>query len=89
MNRNCELCGKWSACHRHHLIGGTANRKNAERYNLTMYLCPDCHRNAHEDPGIYKMLHQYGERKFMREQDATVEDFIRVFGKNYLWEEQE
>lgn len=30
------------------------------------------------------VLHQYGQRKYMEEQDATVEDFRREFGRNYL-----
>jgi hypothetical protein len=29
-------------------------------------------------------LHQYGQEKAMREQGWIVEDFIKVFGKNYL-----
>jgi hypothetical protein len=29
-------------------------------------------------------LHKYGEEKAMREQGWSVEDFIKVFGKNYL-----
>ena len=84
MSGLCEFCGRWGELERHHLIGGTANRKNSERYGLTIMLCIKCHTDAHEDPATYKTLHKYGQRKFMTEQNAKVEDFIRVFGKNYL-----
>jgi hypothetical protein len=29
-------------------------------------------------------LHQYGQRKAMKENGWTIEQFIEVFGKNYL-----
>lgn len=84
MNQECELCGRWADCDRHHLIGGTANRKNAEKYGLVMYLCRDCHRKAHEDPETYNKLHRRGQLMFMTNQHATTDEFIRVFGKSYL-----
>ena len=30
------------------------------------------------------MLHEYGQKKFMNEQGATIDEFRAVFGKNYL-----
>lgn len=59
---------------------------------LTVFLCGDrCHRNgpqaAHNCRETAQRLHEYGQRKFMREQNATIEDFRREFGKNYLPEE--
>ena len=83
MTGNCEYCGKWAELDRHHLIGGTGNKQLSERYNLTMCLCRECHRKAHEDPAMYKRLHQIGERIWISKY-GTIEDFIKVFGKNYL-----
>lgn len=88
MYRECELCGRTTdRIERHHLIGGTANRRLSEKYGLVMYLCRECHRLAHEDKGTYILLHRMAERTFLAEQNATVDDFIAVFGKNYLTEE--
>lgn len=57
--------------------------------SLTVLLCGEsCHRNgpraAHRCKETALALHQYGQRKYMEEQDATVEDFRREFGRNYL-----
>ena len=54
-----------------------------------MLLCGEsCHRNgpraAHRCKETALALHQYGQRKYMEEQNATVEDFRREFGRNYL-----
>jgi hypothetical protein len=72
----------------HHIFGG-ANRKKSTKYGLTVYLCGEsCHRNgpkaAHQCKDTAQRLHEYGQRKFMREQNATADDFIHIFGKNYL-----
>lgn len=88
----CFLCGKQGIpLERHHLIGGTANRRLSEKYGLVVYLCSECHRTgehaAHRNAETAKMLHQYAEKIWLQEQNATVEDFIRVFGKNYLEDE--
>jgi 5-methylcytosine-specific restriction endonuclease McrA len=83
-DKECFLCGRTGQLDRHHLIGGTANRKQSEKYGLVVYLCRNCHRLAHEDSGTYLQLHQYGERLWLKNEGGTVEDFIKVFGKNYL-----
>lgn len=72
----------------HHIFGGS-NRKKSEKYGLKVWLCGDtCHRNgreaAHQCAATALRLHQYGQRKFMKEQGATVEQFRAMFGKNYL-----
>lgn len=84
----CWLCGRWGHLEEHHIFGG-ANRKKSTKYKLTVNLCGEsCHRNgpkaAHRCKETAQRLHEYGQRKFMREQNASVEDFRRIFGKNYL-----
>jgi uncharacterized GH25 family protein len=39
---------------------------------------------AHQCKETAQRLHEYGQRKFMQEQNATIDDFRRIFGKNYL-----
>lgn len=94
MKEECFLCGKKGVpLERHHLIGGTANRRLSEKYGLIVYLCAGCHRTgdhaAHRDPETAKLLHQYAEKMWLWQEHATVDDFIRVFGKNYLEDEYE
>lgn len=57
-------------------------------YDPVLLCGESCHRNgpraAHRCKETALALHQYGQRKYMEEQDATVEDFRREFGRNYL-----
>lgn len=73
---------------RHHIYGG-ARRKLSEKYGLVVYLCGErCHRlgeySAHQNAETADYLHKYGQEKAMKENNWTVEQFIEVFGKNYL-----
>ena len=87
MKGDCEFCGRWGDLERHHLIGGTGNRQLSEKYGLVAMCCRDCHRLCHENTDMYKMSHQLGELMFIAKEHSTREEFIKVFGKNYLEEE--
>ena len=82
--RECFVCCRYANTERHHLIGGTAKRRISDRYGLVVDLCRECHHKAHADSNLYLMLHQYGERQWLKQNNATMDDFIKVFGKNYL-----
>lgn len=87
----CFLCGRNGSqdrLERHHIFGG-ANRSKSEKYGLVVYLCGDrCHRNgkdaAHRSRETREYLRAYGQKKAMEEQGWSTEDFIRIFGRNYL-----
>lgn len=89
--KKCWLCGANGASDpldRHHIFGGPF-RKKSEKYGLTVYLChSNCHifgpMAAHQNKETMNMLHQYGQRRAMKENGWTTEDFIREFGKNYI-----
>lgn len=91
MDRVCWLCGGYDGIDlldRHHLFGG-AFRKKSEKYGLWVYLHHhSCHifgpLSVHQNKDTMRRLHQYGQRKAMEENNWTVEDFIKEFGKNYL-----
>lgn len=56
-----------------------------------VWLChSECHifgANAvHRSAECMRYIRQYGQRKAMKEQGWTTEDFVREFGKNYLEE---
>lgn len=88
MQGECFLCGAWGWVEEHHIFG-SANRKLSEKYGLKVKLCAiKCHREgpraAHQCAETAQELHEYGQRKFMKEQGATIDDFRARFGKNYL-----
>lgn len=68
-------------------IFGGANRKNSERYGLVIYLCGErCHRTgkyaAHNNAETMRYLRECGQRK--AEETMSRDEFIKIFGKNYL-----
>lgn len=77
----CYLCNAVGYTEEHHMIHG-ANRKHAEKYGLKVYICKACHMGVH-DKGINdRYLKEVAQRKF--EENHTHEEFMRIFGKNYL-----
>lgn len=84
----CFLCGNWEELEEHHIFGG-ARRPISTKYKATVRLCAGCHR---EDPdAVHRCgetrlaVQKYGQKKVMREQNWTVEEFMAAgFGKNYL-----
>ena len=84
----CWLCGNYEELERHHIFPGRALRPLSEKYNATVDLCPWCHRidrdAVHNSRETRKIVQDYGQRKVMREQGWTAEQFLAVFGKNYL-----
>lgn len=91
LDRVCWLCSR-NGCgdplDKHHIFGGS-NRKKSERYGLYVYLCHDrCHENgpeaAHRCRETAQKLHEYGQRLAMDENNWSVEDFRKEFGRNYI-----
>ena len=92
--RKCFLCGRngnGDPLELHHIFQN-AYRNKSDKYGLTVWLCGErCHRlgtySAHKNGDVMKYLHQYGQRKAMKEQGWTVKQFREVFGQNYLDDE--
>lgn len=80
--KECYLCGRKGILHRHHMIHGNAGRKKAEKYGLVCYLCPDCHMRVH-DFGVGDRFLQKKAQKYF-EQQYGHDEWMRIFGKNYL-----
>lgn len=89
--RKCFLCGKNGSTDRlecHHIFGG-ALRSKSDKYGLTVYLCGEkCHRlgenSVHKNADTMLKLKQYGQRKAMKENNWTINEFRQQFYKNYL-----
>lgn len=90
--KKCYLTGQTHGLHRHHVLGGY-NRNASEKYGLWVWLTWDRHianspyRTPHNDPEIDMMLKQQAQREF--EKTHTREEFMKVFGRNYLWDEED
>lgn len=90
-DKMCYLCGRngyADPLERHRVYPGK-NRANSERYGAVVYLCgASCHRlgenSAHRNKYTRLKLEQDMQQKIMEEQGWNTEDFIMVFGRNYL-----
>lgn len=91
--KECFLCGEkkeygYNRLELHHCFGGVANRKLSDKYGLVVWLCGEtCHRNGpnavHKNRESDLIIKRAAQRAF--EKDHTREEFIRVFGKSYIW----
>lgn len=85
--KECWFCGKTQGLESHHILYGTANRKLSEKYGFKVWLCHEhhtggkdaVHMNIDRDLELKRTAQSYFE-----EHNGTREDFIRVFGRNYL-----
>lgn len=74
---------------KHHAMHGTANRRIAEVHGLWVWVCAECHRGTYGVHGKYGhgkdlTLKMAAEHAWMKHYGKTEEDFIKVYGKNYL-----
>lgn len=85
--KKCYITGSTTGLHKHHIFGGI-NRTNSEKHGLWVWLKWDRHiadspyRTPHNDAEVDLMLKKDAQRKF--EELHTREDFMRIFGRNWL-----
>lgn len=69
----------------HHIFGGP-NRDHSEEAGLKVYLCLEHHTAGkfavHRCKDTRRLLERIAQREF--EEDHTREEFMEIFGKNYL-----
>ena len=89
--KECYLCryldGKEeTVCLEDHHLFGAYNRKWSEKYGLKVWLCIEHHREGkeavHRNKLVMDHMHQVGQIAF--EKNHTREEFLNVFGRNYL-----
>lgn len=79
--KRCYLCGQAGVLQKHHCLHGI-RRKAADKYDLTVYLCPTCHMELH-DHGIGDLkLERLAQKHF--EEKYGHEKYMEVFWKNYI-----
>lgn len=84
--KRCFVCGRSVGLERHHILKGTAWRKQSEKYGLTVWLCFDHHRGKH---GVHNgntaldfKLMQIAQERF--EEIYGHDKFMEVFRRNFL-----
>lgn len=85
--KQCYVCGIKIGLHDHHIFYGVSRRKLSEKYGLKIWLCWLHHEGTYGVHGrlgieLNKKLKQLAQRKF--ELNHTREEFIIIFGRNYL-----
>lgn len=79
----CYYCGRSNGKLDRHEIFFGSNRDNSKRHGMWVTLCRDCHTKAHQGDGeLNHYLKRKGQEKY--EQTHTREEFVRIFGRNYL-----
>ena len=82
---NCMVCGS-PYVQIHHVIYGTANRKQSDKYGLVVPLCQEHHTGqtgVHFNKKFDLFLKKEAQRKY-EQKYGNREDFRRIFGKSYL-----
>ena len=84
--KECLVCKAVHNIHLHHCFFGTANRKNSEKYGLTVYLCARHHNmsnnSVHFNKELDLKIKQTEQAEF--EKTHTREEFRAIFGKSWL-----
>ena len=85
----CFLCGRTDRPLDRHHVFGASNRKNSEKYGLTVWLCHnECHINGKNSVHMNRIvdieLKQVAQATAMDHYGWTTEEWIQLFGRNYL-----
>lgn len=88
--KECFICRNTQRLENHHCIHGRGLRPLADKYGLTVWLCPRHHRGdingnqyaVHFNRVLDLKLKQVAQRAFMEKWPDK--DFRAIFGKNFL-----
>lgn len=89
-DKKCFFCGNTQNLEEHHCLHGTANRKKADKYGLTVWLCNYHHtggiKSVHRNINMDIELKQYAQHYFL-DNIGDMNLWMDEFGKNYIWKE--
>lgn len=80
MFQECHICHRTSS-QTHHVFGA-ANRKWSEKYDLKFRICLECHIEIERN--IPMRTHYREIYQAIFEETHTREEFMQIFGRNYL-----
>ena len=82
---NCYMCGATVGLEEHHIFT-SSNRKKSEKYGYKVRLCSNHHRGSpdgiHHNRKFDLLLRRIAQEYF--EETNTRQEFINLFGRNYL-----
>lgn len=85
-DRECYLTGSQSGLDCHHIYAGIANRKLSDKYGCWVWLKHSIHMDLHNKcKDVDKMLKRECQKAF--EAKYSHKEFMEIFGKNYLRED--
>lgn len=87
--KECIICHTTQNLHRHHIFGGTANRKKSEQDGCWCYLCIEHHTGSHgvhQNRSLDVRLKQDCQRKW-ESLNGGREAFIKRYGKSWILED--
>ena len=76
----CYICKTVGPTARHEIFGAS-NRQKSKRLGEWISVCPRCHEMAHRDSTLRRKLQQEGQRRY---QEVYGDDFLAIWGRNYL-----
>lgn len=86
-NKECYITGCTTGLHEHHIFAGHGRRKLSEKYGLKIWLIPELHdmdnNGVQYNRELDLLIKKVGQMAF-EEKHGSREDFIRIFGRNYL-----
>ena len=86
-NKACYICGTTLNLQLHHIFYGTANRKLSDADGCVVYLCLNHHTGAqgvHHNRMLDLTIKAKCQIEWQRQNNKTVDDFIKRYGKSYL-----
>ncbi len=82
----CYICTSYQGLQNHHCIGGSGRRKLCDKYGLTVKICFNHHggdQDIHTQRlDLLDVIRKKAQEKF--EETHSREEFIKVFGRNFL-----
>lgn len=87
-HKRCLICQAEQNLHLHHVFFGGGRRKISDRYGLTVWLCARHHNMSdvgiHFNKALDTGVKQWAQNKAMQHYGWTIDDFRKIFGRNYL-----
>ena len=86
--KECYITGSKVGLHEHHIFFGYGQRKKSEKYGLKVFLRAELHnlsdKGVHSNKALDLELKRKAQKIAMKHYKWTKEDFIRIFGRNYI-----
>ena len=81
--KECWLCKQKAFTDVHHVFNGALKAKS-EKYGALINVCRKCHNEIHKDAGLRTGIKTVFQKKIMRQQNWTINDWRKNFYKSYL-----